>query len=235
MGDLHIGLAVEAAMVALVAASVAIASALSQRRLWPPHPHGLLSAVGIGVVAVLWQRELLGGGRALGLVLAIGLLLVVARSATSPLVPPLAAISLVGVWAAVPDTETALVAAVGAIVAFAVGLLTGARSPWGDRIVAVGSVVVTAVIGSAGRSEVIGGLACAGLLVVPLPRRRRAWSASVLIGSHSVIVVLASRIVTRLDRPFAMVAAGALLGAALAVAASGRSGAGGTPGHTEPA
>ena len=210
LGDMHLGLAAESGAVALGFAVLGVAAGRVGPRKSARHV-GMLGTVGIAVAAVLWHRSVVVA--VVAVLVAVGSGVASAcRCTTARATLLLAAMSLAGVWAAVPDTEAPLVAAVAAVVAVAIADAVGVRPTWGDRAVAVGLVVLTAVVGAAGRSEVVGGLACLGLLVVPIPRRPRPGAGAATIGVHAAIVVVASRGVTRLSvRPAVCSAVGLLL------------------------
>lgn len=144
-----------------------------------------------------------------------------ARRADAPLVGLLAAISALGVYAAVPDTEIPAVV-VGVLVAVVVVVGPAIPPVLGDRVAAVTLVGLAAVTGSAGRSEVVGGLACLGLLLAPLPSRLDR-PALALAGLHTAVVVVAARVVTRWSWIESIAASAVLLWGALAVAVRWRS------------
>lgn len=134
----------------------------------------------------------------------------------------LAVVSLTGVWLAVPDTEVPLIA-VGVVAAPA--LWASRRStPFAvvDRLAAIGLVVLAAWVGSAGRSEVVGGIGCVGLLAVPLSRSDETpqWVGTVAV--HAVAVAVSSRLVTRLPVEAAVPAVVLLLVVASGISARAR-------------
>jgi hypothetical protein len=168
---------------------------------------GLAAAV---ATAALVYHGFLPVGPA-GILAGAGLLVIASdRTRDSPLVGAWTAVSLVGVWAAVPDTEAPLIVAAIVAVPVAGGLVR--RSSASDRVAAMVLVVVAARIGSAGRDEFIGGIGCVGLLAsVPLPLRRhltvrpaRRRDIALLV-THTGLVLVASRVLTRADRTTAIV------------------------------
>ena len=156
------------------------------------------------------------------------------------LLPALLAVAAAGIWATVPDVETALVL-LGAAVPLALlgrpGPLAG-RLPGAAAFGVAGSVAVAAVLvwtvasgGAARPGSVVGGLACLGLLAVePVvrlldPRRRSpldplerrpglAWAA---LAVQLVLAAVAARVAGRPERAATALALAALvLGLALA-------------------
>lgn len=157
------------------------------------------------------------------------------RSAERGLGPMLMAITAVGLYETVPDTDLALVL-LGAI-----GVVALAAFPWplmslgGGASAVVGLLAWVAAVGGRGRlSAVVGGVACLGLLVAEpagrllagggpgatdrLPARRR-WVVAVA-GAQAVVVVVASRLAgARHDLAGAIAVASGALGAAAVLAA----------------
>jgi hypothetical protein len=185
-----------------------------------PDEGGRLGWVASIASALAWREHIWTASLAVATAVAAPVLPAVVRWPDSPLVGPMAAISLVGVWAAVPDTEPALVAAAVAVVAVALGPIRSARV--GDRFVALGAVALTSWTGSAGRSEIVGGLACAGLLLAPTPDDDR-WAT---VAAHVGAVLVASRVLTRWSWTGAAIGGSVLVVASWAWwwARSGRSG-----------
>ena len=209
-----------------VGAAVALAWVFLRRR---PDAGGRLVVSLVAVAAVLKQQQAIGWWASCLAVVAAGVLALGARSRDCELVGVLAAMSLAGVWASVPDTESALVAVcVVGVVAVLGPVLGRSRASFtvGDRLAAVALVVATAQIGSAGRSEIVGGIACIGLLSVPLALPAAPIGGPVaapfrrvvpVVAIHGALVVIAARGITRLDwRPALMAAIGIAL-VALAV------------------
>ena len=209
-----------------VGAAVALARAMLGRR---PDAGGRLVVSLVAVAAVLKQQQAIGWWAACLAVVAAGVLAVGASSRDTGLVGVLAAMSLAGVWASVPDTESALAAVCVVGVVAVLGPVLGrsaAAFTVGDRLAAVVLVVATARIGSAGRSEIVGGIACIGLLCVPLalPAAPTADPAPTalrrhlsVVAIHGVLVLVASRGITRLAWRPALVAAAGVALVALAV------------------
>lgn len=230
----HAGLALRAGLVGLALAGALIAT----RR---GHRPGRFASVGAAALVLTASEGVIDPVPALlAALLAAGLAIGDGRGSRhdSPLVGPLATVSTIGVWAAVPDTEAALVAAVLAVTV--VGLTAVAsRGPGtfgaGDRVVAIGLIAAAAWAGAPHRPELVGGLACVGLLVAPLPRRPGRRLGGGLVTLHTGIVVVSSRVLTRVDRWPAVVLAVALLaiGGAAERAFSRR--AGDAPGCRTPA
>ena len=141
------------------------------------------------------------------------------------LLGPLLLISLAGVWAAVPDTEPALIAAAVLVAPLCAGQLHPARSI--DRVAAIAAVVVAGVAGSQGADGhgLVGGLTCVGLMIAPLRRIQRPAITPVEIGVtfsvehrvagrvaalHLAVVFVSARVLTRWDVGPAVVGAFAM-------------------------
>lgn len=124
----------------------------------------------------------------------------------------LAVISLAGVFLAVPDTEAPLVAA--AVVALPVGAGSLVAGRW-DRCVALALVVASAWVGGAGTPQLVGGLACVGLLADARPRTVatslwtiRSW---IVVVVHGAVVLVAARGLTRVGSGAAVLGAAAVV------------------------
>jgi len=185
--------------------------------------HGGRVAVGAVVAAAVLTHE-----RYLTVWRLVGLVAIVATAVAVPagrrpdrrIVGVLTLVSLVGVWAAVPDTEPALIAAA----VLGVGVITGTtQGGWrADRVAAIALVSITAWIGARGRIEAIGGLACLGLLVTLPPARRERGSVVVTVALHLVLVGIAARLLTRASPGWAVAGAAAVALAGAGYAASFR-------------
>lgn len=105
----------------------------------------------------------------------------------------MAVISVGGVWLAVPDTSVTVVimASVASLTAVAYWRSASATRP--IRLGLMTLVVLGAVIGAAGRPAWMGGIACLGLF--PFWGVRSSWLA--VLGPHFLIVLVASRVVSR--------------------------------------
>lgn len=160
-------------------------------------------AVGVGLATLLGFVPL-----GIGIVAAVGAVAAGAglRRADSRVVGVLGFISLVGVWAAVPDTEPALV--VAGVIGVPVLLRRFTDCTIGDRVALVLLVAVTAWIGSAGRVEIVGGLGCVAMLGIGSRRsgERSDSGGGALLFTHLALVVISSRVVTRLSMPWAIAA-----------------------------
>lgn len=135
-------------------------------------------------------------------------------------------VSSAGVWAAVPDTEMALVvAAVMGVSAVGVSFLADPSrvADRTGRLVWAAAGALAAVAGGRGTPQLPGGLAAAALLAAfPSTVRAVPPSRAVrrLVVAHAVAVVVASRIVTRWETPGSVIASVAIVAsfAALSVA-----------------
>lgn len=179
------------------------------------HPAMASAGAAVGIAAALWQRgrdgrALPATATAVAAVVAavavasmhpldagafVAVIVAVRAVAARPDDPDLGfllAVSTVGVWLAVADTEVAVTIAATSVGAAIVG---GRRfSTTGDRVAAVLLVVVAAAGGSGGRAEIVGGLGCVGLLLdrprpTPGPTAVR-WTT---LGAHVAVVAFASR------------------------------------------
>jgi hypothetical protein len=143
---------------------------------------------------------------------------------------PLLAVTAVGMYATVPDTE-AMAAAVGVVLPFValgwpIRVATLGRS---GAAAAVALLVWAGAVGAGGRpASIVGVVACLGLLVgvpagkVLLPRggavlRRalRQWLIPAMLTCHVLLVIVASRLAGRVSDPVLAV----VIGAVVAVAA----------------
>lgn len=195
----HPGLAVS---MAAVGSALAVAWYVLDRRREGPSPSRLVPVAAVGAAALVASGRLSVGAVgvvAVGVVLVagFGLLSPAALRPDSPMVPAYLVVSMIGVWAAVPDTEPALV--LGGIVVPSVVLGRCRQPAVIDRVVGIALVVLAAWSGSAGRSEIVGGLGCVGLLALP-PRLEVATRlrAPTLFVVHLAVVVVSSRVVTRI-------------------------------------
>lgn len=119
----------------------------------------------------------------------------VAKEADTPIVPWLTLISLVGVWAAVPDTEAPLIVAAVVAVPVVTGRVGSVRV--GDRLASLAAVVVVAWVGAGGHPQLIGGLGCVGLLVFSWREATSTRQSWVIVVMHLALVGLSSRVLTR--------------------------------------
>lgn len=134
----------------------------------------------------------------------------VVRAQGRPLTAALLAVSIAGIWAAVPDTEEILL--VGGVLAVPllatmVGGLDRLDAPWSlpASAAVVGPVVWAAVHGGRGRpGSMVGGVACLGVLLVepvarrlargPGPTRAPAAVAGVLLVVQVAVVLVTARV-----------------------------------------
>jgi len=203
--DLSAGLA--AGLALLAAAGVAadatgrptvVAAALAVPGAW-------FVAYQSGLVDTAWVRAAVAVGT-----LAGGTLAAVAEQppGRAGLGPPLLALSALGVYFTVPDTEEAMVLlAVAGPVAVLGWPLRIAALGTGGAMAAAGLLAWTVAAGGYGRSSsIVGGLGCLGLLVLePVARRiapahprasaPRAAPAVFVLSVHLAVVYLASRVV----------------------------------------
>ncbi|MFN8050221.1 MAG: hypothetical protein U0Q22_02165 [Acidimicrobiales bacterium] len=196
-----------------------------------------LALAGVVVPAVLWREVTVAGVVAAAVAIGCVVVASIVRREDSTLVGPLVVISLAGVWLAVPDTESALIALAVVTVALVVTTVVGRSLPptaWGERLVGMALVVLVARAGSVGRSDLAGGIACLGALVAPVPDPHRSTRAAcrTSLAVHTVAVLVASRVLTRWSSRAAIVGAVALLAivAVLGVVSSRR----GAPGSAGP-
>lgn len=166
----------------------------------------------------VWVLDLVPGGAGI-VAMVVGVLLIAVGivfpgPTEAPLVAAMAVVSLAGAWAAVPDTESPLVALASVAVPVVVGAVRSTRVV--DRLAATLLVVFVAWAGSAGRSEIVGGIGCVGLLVSFVPARptvggRFGPGGVSRLALHVGVVAVASRLVTRIDRAPAIAVTAALL------------------------
>lgn len=197
----------------LGAAAVGVAVAVAARRCWPTWaavglavPGAVLVALAGGLPGVGWIRLLVAVGASVGAALVAEGADRWERTAVSPL---LLAVSTIGVYLTVPDTEEAAalvaVALVVAVLAWPLGLVT--LGGGGAAATTVLVCWVAGVGGAARPSSIIGAIASLGLLVGhPVARsalRRRApvvvpptdpVAVGQLVASHLAVVLLASRV-----------------------------------------
>ena len=204
----HAGLAVRAALVALLAA---VLVAVTGR----PRAGGRVLVAVVVAIGVVVERGFVSAAVGAAAVVALAVAWPAAGGIRdTPLVPALAVVSLVGVWLAVPDTEVPVVAAT--VVGVVVGVLGVRRAVVADRLAALAAVAGAALLGASHRPELVGGLGCAGLLLVPMGRSvgRDLRSAAIVLGLHAAVVAVAARVVSRLDRGPAVVVIVAIVAAA---------------------
>lgn len=227
----HAALALQSTAVGLLIATIAVwVTARSARR--PSHQvagHHVVMAVA-GAISALGVRDYISAGSTVALLVLVAVAGADRRPDT-PIVGVLVTVSLIGVWAAVPDTEAPLIAA--AIVTTVVTIIAVTqrtslqfRGRRGDRLPAIALVVVVALVGSAGRSEVIGGIGCVGLLVgavIPAPQRLRRHEIrpGVIIGLHVMLVCVSSRLLTRCSTAMAIVGVAVIATVSLVVGSFG--------------
>lgn len=134
-------------------------------RLGVEIPGALIVAAALPDGSPFWARA------ALVAVVLLGALVVPVHDARAPrLVPVLVAIGAIGVYACVPDTEAPKVLLGASLAACAIALEPRLRPGLGFPAVA-GVFAWVAVFGGLGRpGAVVGGLACLGVLLLPLPR-----------------------------------------------------------------
>lgn len=111
----------------------------------------------------------------------------------SSLVWVMTAITVGGVWLAVPDTDVNVVVMTSVIPLAGVAYWVRDRPPWTVRAGVVMLVVLGAISGAGGRTAWIGGLACVGLL----PFRRKPVPWWLTLGVHWLVVLAACRVVSR--------------------------------------
>ena len=215
-----------------------LAGVVADTMRWPLPVAALLAVPGAAVVAtstdlvdVPWIRVTVATGAVLG---GWTMASLDRRWAADGLVPPLLALSAVGIYFTVPDTEEAMVLlGVAAPLAVLGWPLRLARMGTGGSLAVTGFLCWTVAAGGYGRpSSIVGGLACLGLLFVePLGRlatggsawtwRRGRYAPYAAMAVHLALVYVASRVAgLRRTVPAAIGVAGAelvLATAALAV------------------
>jgi len=136
-------------------------------RLGVEVPGAAIVAAALPDGSPFWARAALVG------VVLLAALAVPGHDVRSPrLVPVLLAIGAVGVYACVPDTEAPIVLLGATLVASAIVLEPRLRPSLGFPAV-VGIVAWVAAFGGLGRpGAIVGGLACLGVLLLPVPRAR---------------------------------------------------------------
>jgi hypothetical protein len=240
--DLAVGLAFGAA-----GAVLAWAAARARRRTGPGGVlatlAGLAPAVaGVAALAVTGRvpagREPgLAPGVALAAAVAAGVLLAdFDRRRRDGLAWPLWAVSVAGVWATVPDVESAVVVLGAALPAALLGWSSPLARSGPVALGVAGSLAgagllvwVVATDGAGRPGSMVGGLACLGVLAVePMARRLAGRGPGVdgqplpalpLAATHLVLVAVAARVVGRRETVAeALPLAAAELAAALAVA-----------------
>jgi len=157
-----------------------------------------------GLAEVGWVRLLVGVGAAVGGALAAAF---DRRWRTSGVPPMILAVSVAGLYLAVPETMHASVVLGVALPIALLGLGAVASLGSAGAYVSAGLLAWTAGIGGAARpSSIIGGLGCLGLLAVePLSRMLaggrsgleaipRKWSMIALAAIQVVLVAIASRV-----------------------------------------
>lgn len=185
-------------------------------------PGAWLLAYQAELVEVGWIRAVVG------IAIAAGVVLMSDFERLSPqqnLGLPLLAITAAGIYLTVPDTEQALVIMGAALLVAALGLIRpGVALGVAGSYAATGLLAWTIVAGGFGRpASILGGLACFGLFwIAPLTRLiSRATlllSIPVAIAAHTILVLIASRVVGRGSRVSqAFVLAGAELVIAIAI------------------
>jgi hypothetical protein len=206
-GRLVPGLAVGLAMLALagVIADVSGHRAFVLAALTVPGAWVLATHAGLGNVG--WVKAMVAGSVVLGAPLAASL---DTRAGPDGLGPVLFAISTMGVYFTIPDTDVGLALfPLAALLALAAWPRPLVRLGAGGTAAAVGTLVWVSAVGGLGRSTaVIGGVACLGLLIAePLGRlmaaRRRGalggdrhdtWYVVVVALVQLVVVYVASRV-----------------------------------------
>lgn len=203
--DLSAGLA---AGLALLAAAGVAAGAMRRPAVFTAAlgaPGAWFVAYQSGLVDTAWVRVAVTLGALTG-----GSLAAVAEQppGRAGLGPPLLALSALGVYFTVPDTEEAMVllAAAGPVAVLGWPLRIAALGT-GGAMAAAGLLAWTVAAGGYGRSSsIVGGLGCLGLLVLePVARRiagaqlraspQRGAPAVFVLSTHLAVVYLASRVV----------------------------------------
>lgn len=114
----------------------------------------------------------------------------------SPLVLPMASVSSVGVWLAVPDTEAPILL-MGLLCAYSLGsTATRLRPP--SRYLPILALGLAAVFSSAGLPAVVGGVGCLGVLPFLAMSPPKVSLRVGLLVTHLGAVAISSRIVTGL-------------------------------------
>lgn len=144
-----------------------------------------------------WMRAVAAAVAALG-----GSLTVATNRAAPRVTPALFAISAVGIYFCVPDTESAAVL-VGALVVGAAWIFVPrARAAVGVSAL-TGLLAWVAADGGVGRAgSVVGGVACLGVLLLPIARASpmtrplppRGWRLVTLLGVQAALVAYESRV-----------------------------------------
>ncbi|MGB7859731.1 MAG: hypothetical protein WBM90_04480, partial [Acidimicrobiia bacterium] len=121
-----------------------------------------------------------------------------------------------GIWATVPDTDAARVF-LGASIPLAIATIEPLRSriSFSGALALSGVIVSIVVSGGAERpASIAGGLACAGILVMlpAMGARTQGLGRTVVIASHVVVVLIASRMFGLWERTIPAVVGLALLG-----------------------
>jgi hypothetical protein len=220
---------VRLALTGLTAGSAAgIAWRAAKRRLWGGTPFVLSILVAARSAGrsdwFVWQAATVAAVL-IGLSGARGAACLLRRPGYWPSVAAGALVSAAGVWAAVPETGPALLAAGCLTGLFATAAIT--RSRWGPQAgVGVAVLLAWAVLsGAAGRPwAVVGGALCAGVapwlgLRPLLPSVSWGWTPGPwLLGVHAGLVLLASRWIGIVPNPGAgRVVTVAVVGLAVAV------------------
>jgi hypothetical protein len=212
-----LGIAAAAALAALPGISPWYSLPLAVPFAWAIGFHG-------DVVAVSWARVLVAAGGSGGAILAARFDHAWREQAPGV---TLLAVTAVGMYATVPDTEP-LAAALGVVLPFVV-------LGWPVRIAtlgrpgaagAVAMLVWAGAVGAAGRpASVVGLVACLGLLAgnpvgellfpragVRLRRRSRQSQILAMVATHTLLVIAASRVVGRASDPALAAVLGIVVG-----------------------
>jgi hypothetical protein len=129
-------------------------------------------------------------------VVTIGALVAPVHDRRTPrAVPPLLLISALGIWACVPDTEAPKVLLGAVVAASVIALEPRLRAAIGLPAV-VGVVAWVAAFGGVGRpGSIVGGVACLGVLLLPVPERRPGRvGIVVLVATQIALVVYEARV-----------------------------------------
>jgi hypothetical protein len=129
-------------------------------------------------------------------VVVLGAFAAPSHDARSPrVVPLLLLIGAVGLYACVPDTEAPKVLLGALLAASVIGLEPRLRPAIGLPAV-IGLFAWVAVFGGVGRpGSVVGGLACLGVLLLPVPRGRLApWGTVLLVVTQVALVAYEARV-----------------------------------------
>jgi hypothetical protein len=185
-------------------------------------PGAWLLAYQAELVEVGWIRALVGIAIAAGVILMSDFERV---SRKQNLGLPLLAITAAGIYLTLPDTEQALAILGGALLVAALGLIRPQVSLGvAGCYAATGLLVWTIAAGGFGRpASILGGLACFGLFWVEaltrsISRATFVVSIPVAVAAHTILVLIASRVVGRGSRVSqALVLAGAELVIAIAI------------------